>query len=800
MKKHATFRVKNADAIDVNRRAIRFTISDGTLDRDGDIVSPSGWDLAHYAKNPVFLWAHDAEKPPIGRGENLQLKGDRLMGDAVFTPLGVNPFADMVFDLYRGGFLNAVSAGFEPVEFEPMRGEDMGMRFTKQRLQEFSAVPVPANPNALVSAKSAGVNLAPLKSWCEDALDTADPCMDRGVLTKTWKALGGGALRLSMATQDALARKNLEALRAKDNPTENIDHWALGFGGDPAHAHEMEPGALQTEAAEDGHVHAVSYDEDGRPVIEPAEDGHDHEAPPGAQIEAKGETMTDEELAKVAAKEGIEIVPEGEKTAEVGTPEEVIGAAKSMDPKGSGDMPPEVIGAAKTAAEAYLEAKSAEGGTPDAAEAVEIIAEAIGVELSEDQKAAAVAEIEDEVQKMADNEPNAEAFSGAVVAQAEEILGGAKSAPNASGDEPVDFIGEVKSGEVQSSNPNDPDYKVEDPQAQLKMDGETEEDKSSFPTPGSFAANLMDQTDDIRFPQPGSYADDIMTGQKPTPQFPTPGSFLDTRLHGDSNSQAHDALGQGLFPWQKSAEQEEAARKVGDMVGEISEHMKGRLKEMMGDDVQSKSGGDVIQDIVTAMESVTKPLVEAVVGSSLAPAQGAHQNRGPIPRQRPDPSAIAEPYGPAPYEMEFFPENSQKAARLKTNYEVFPWRAAKALADHWPELWKLGREAPTGEMLKGSRKALNYREAWATKNLEADTLGGVMSQVKRLVVGRKGLAHMRAIIAEGKKVVLAKRKADTNPKPRPKKKSAEPEIEVSADLLDEMIRQQTDEAFGLTRS
>jgi outer membrane biosynthesis protein TonB len=59
-----------------------------------------------------------------------------------------------VFDLYEGGFLNAFSVGFKPIEIayeERVPGSsEMGAVFKKAELLENSAVPVPANPGALV--------------------------------------------------------------------------------------------------------------------------------------------------------------------------------------------------------------------------------------------------------------------------------------------------------------------------------------------------------------------------------------------------------------------------------------------------------------------------------------------------------------------------------------------------------------------------------------------------------------------------------------------------------------------------
>jgi hypothetical protein len=68
---------------------------------------------------------------------------------AEFPPVGTYAFADQVFAMLKGGFLNATSVGFEPIDSQPL-GTQPGKRYTKQRLLEFSIVRVPSNPDALV--------------------------------------------------------------------------------------------------------------------------------------------------------------------------------------------------------------------------------------------------------------------------------------------------------------------------------------------------------------------------------------------------------------------------------------------------------------------------------------------------------------------------------------------------------------------------------------------------------------------------------------------------------------------------
>jgi HK97 family phage prohead protease len=153
-------------------RKAAFIISTGDEDRDGDVVNPSGWKLDAYRKNPIVLWAHDVKAPPIARCETIAVKGGKLRAETVFPEKGVYPFADTVCGLVKGGFLSGTSVGFHPIEAKP-RGKSKGVQFDVMELYEFSILPVPSNREALVEAKAAGHDIAPVVKWAEEFLDRA---------------------------------------------------------------------------------------------------------------------------------------------------------------------------------------------------------------------------------------------------------------------------------------------------------------------------------------------------------------------------------------------------------------------------------------------------------------------------------------------------------------------------------------------------------------------------------------------------------------------------------------------------
>lgn len=157
---------------DGDTRTLTFTISTANVDRMGDTIAVEGWKLDAFRKNPVVLWAHDAQSLPVARATKVWIESGKLMAAAEFTPSGLARFNDTVFEMLKGGFLSATSVGFAPLKYaftdDPQRR--FGIDFLEQELLEFSVVPVPANAEALIQARAAGLDVVPLAEWCEAAL------------------------------------------------------------------------------------------------------------------------------------------------------------------------------------------------------------------------------------------------------------------------------------------------------------------------------------------------------------------------------------------------------------------------------------------------------------------------------------------------------------------------------------------------------------------------------------------------------------------------------------------------------
>ena len=138
--------------------SITFKLITPDLDRHGQVTRPEGARLNNYKVNPVWLWAHNMEKwggmlrPPIGKGIN---KGIEQSKDALLIPVMFDetndPFALMVANKHRDGFLNAVSAGFIPIVMSKDKDKkgQTGPTHLEFELLEGSSVPIPANPKSL---------------------------------------------------------------------------------------------------------------------------------------------------------------------------------------------------------------------------------------------------------------------------------------------------------------------------------------------------------------------------------------------------------------------------------------------------------------------------------------------------------------------------------------------------------------------------------------------------------------------------------------------------------------------------
>ena len=124
------------------------------VDRDSEVILPKGAKLENYLKNPVVLWAHDHDQPPIGKMIKHKITEDEFVAKDQFA-VKEYPFAGTIFNLYKSGMLSAFSIGFIPLatseaDEDKLDGQK-GDTVTKWEMLEHSSVLIPALPVALVT-------------------------------------------------------------------------------------------------------------------------------------------------------------------------------------------------------------------------------------------------------------------------------------------------------------------------------------------------------------------------------------------------------------------------------------------------------------------------------------------------------------------------------------------------------------------------------------------------------------------------------------------------------------------------
>lgn len=145
------------------------TITTAAIDRDSDVVMPSGMNSKEYEANPVLLYAHDPLKP-IGRMIRMRRQDSAIDADFALVPRPDGHtgewLPDTVGSLMRFGALKGVSIGYMPIDGGMRRatkadtdkyGVGCKQVYSKWKLLEISVVSIPSNQEALISAVSKGI-------------------------------------------------------------------------------------------------------------------------------------------------------------------------------------------------------------------------------------------------------------------------------------------------------------------------------------------------------------------------------------------------------------------------------------------------------------------------------------------------------------------------------------------------------------------------------------------------------------------------------------------------------------------
>ena len=177
IRKKTPLKAEDLTIEDGERAAIRY-VNTADLDRDNEIVMPSGGQVNDFKKSPTVLYAHDYRGLPIGKDIWIKLvQGKGWLAKTVYAK---HQLASDVYNLVKEKFLNTSSIGFIPLESAipdkkgwdkakervmseysiPEKIVDKAKRiYTKWLLLEHSDVPIASNISALNIAVGKGLEI-----------------------------------------------------------------------------------------------------------------------------------------------------------------------------------------------------------------------------------------------------------------------------------------------------------------------------------------------------------------------------------------------------------------------------------------------------------------------------------------------------------------------------------------------------------------------------------------------------------------------------------------------------------------
>lgn len=125
------------------------------VDRHGEIVDIQSLSFDDFLSNPVLQPFHDYSQMPVGKIIKIWKgvkDGKPTLEATVKFAVEEYEYAKTMFNLYKGGFMNAFSIGFTVGRFET--NADTGIvTLMDCKLLELSCVAIPANQLALAKAK-----------------------------------------------------------------------------------------------------------------------------------------------------------------------------------------------------------------------------------------------------------------------------------------------------------------------------------------------------------------------------------------------------------------------------------------------------------------------------------------------------------------------------------------------------------------------------------------------------------------------------------------------------------------------
>jgi len=160
----SVFEIKAVESNDDGKRTFKGIATTPTADRMQDVVEPKG---AQFKLPIPLLWQHDG-KDPIGWVTSAKVtdKGIEVEGEVADIPEegALKDRLKTAWQMLKNKLVRGLSIGFNPLEFSEIKGT-WGLKFTKWEWLELSAVTIPANQEATITAvkQFSGLPAAPGK-------------------------------------------------------------------------------------------------------------------------------------------------------------------------------------------------------------------------------------------------------------------------------------------------------------------------------------------------------------------------------------------------------------------------------------------------------------------------------------------------------------------------------------------------------------------------------------------------------------------------------------------------------------
>lgn len=136
-------------ALDETNGILEAIVTTSDVDRYNENIVTSGIETTNYIeKNPVVLYGHDYYSFPVGKTIKLTQLKNKIKAQFQLA-IEEYDFAATLYKLIKGGYINSVSIGGRVLEWS----EDY-KSIMRMEMVEFSVVAIPANPEAMITARS----------------------------------------------------------------------------------------------------------------------------------------------------------------------------------------------------------------------------------------------------------------------------------------------------------------------------------------------------------------------------------------------------------------------------------------------------------------------------------------------------------------------------------------------------------------------------------------------------------------------------------------------------------------------